>query len=109
MTARQARNHFCGVWPTAQVLLYSLELSTGREFSGTWVDFVANCIISRSWRRSMEKLLLTVREAADVLSVSRSRVYELIYAQQLDSVKIGRSRRVSLASVRRLADGPSAA
>jgi excisionase family DNA binding protein len=56
----------------------------------------------------MEKLLLTVREAADVLSVSRSRVYELIYAEQLDSVKIGRSRRVSLASVRRLADGPSA-
>ena len=42
----------------------------------------------------MEKLLLTVREAADVLSVSRSRVYELIYAEQLDSVKIGRSRRV---------------
>ena len=27
----------------------------------------------------MEKLLLTVREAAEVLSVSRSRVYELIY------------------------------
>ena len=57
----------------------------------------------------MEKLLLTVREAADVLSVSRSRAYELIYAEQLDSVKIGRSRRVSLASVRRLAEGPSAA
>ena len=55
----------------------------------------------------MEKLLLTVREAADVLSVSRSRVYELIYAEQLESVKIGRSRRVSLASVRRLAEGPS--
>jgi len=49
----------------------------------------------------MEKLLLTVWEAADVLCVSRSRVYELIYAEQLDSVKIGRSRRVSLASVRR--------
>jgi excisionase family DNA binding protein len=55
----------------------------------------------------MEKLLLTVREAADVLSVSRSRVYELIYAEQLDSVKIGRSRRVSLASARRFAKGPS--
>jgi excisionase family DNA binding protein len=56
----------------------------------------------------MEKLLLTVREAADVLSVSRSRVYELIYAEQLDSVKIGRSRRVSLASVRRFVEDPSA-
>jgi excisionase family DNA binding protein len=56
----------------------------------------------------MEKLLLTVREAADVLSVSRSRVYELIHAEQLDSVKIGRSRRVSLASVRRFVEGPSA-
>jgi excisionase family DNA binding protein len=56
----------------------------------------------------MEKLLLTVWEAADVLSVSRSRVYELLYAEQLDSVKIGRSRRVAPASVRRLADGPSA-
>jgi len=30
----------------------------------------------------MEKLLLTVWEAADVLSVSRSRVYELLYAEQ---------------------------
>ena len=46
----------------------------------------------------MEKLLLTVWEAADVLSVSRSRVYELLYAEQLDSVKIGRSRRVALVS-----------
>jgi excisionase family DNA binding protein len=56
----------------------------------------------------MEKLLLTVRKAADVLSVSQSRVYELLYAEQLDSVKILRSRRVALASLRRLADGPSA-
>jgi excisionase family DNA binding protein len=56
----------------------------------------------------MEKLLLAVWEAADVLCVSRSRVYGLLYAEQLDSVKIGRSRRVALASVRRLADGPSA-
>jgi hypothetical protein len=30
----------------------------------------------------MEKLLLTVWEAADVLSISRSRVYELLYAEQ---------------------------
>ena len=44
----------------------------------------------------MEKLLLTVWETADVLSVSRSRVYELLDAEQLDLVKIGRSRRVPL-------------
>jgi excisionase family DNA binding protein len=56
----------------------------------------------------MEKLLLTVWKAADVLAVSRPRVYELLYAEQLDSVKIGRFRRVSLASVGRLANGPSA-
>ena len=30
----------------------------------------------------MEKLLLTARETADVLSVSRSRVYELLYAER---------------------------
>jgi excisionase family DNA binding protein len=56
----------------------------------------------------MEKLLLTVREAADVLSVSRSRVYELIYAEQLDSVKIGRSS-AGVASVgAAIGGGPSA-
>jgi excisionase family DNA binding protein len=56
----------------------------------------------------MEKLLLTVWEAADVLRVSRSRGYELLYAQQLDSVKIGRSWRVALLRCGALADGPSA-
>jgi hypothetical protein len=36
----------------------------------------------------MQKLLLTVQEAADVPSVSRPRVYGLISAELLDSVKI---------------------
>jgi excisionase family DNA binding protein len=39
-------------------------------------------------------LLLTVVEAAEVLSVGRSTVYELIYAKQLPSVKIGNCRRI---------------
>jgi hypothetical protein len=39
---------------------------------------------SKAGDNRMEKLLLTVWEAADVLSVSRSRVYELLYAEQLD-------------------------
>jgi hypothetical protein len=53
----------------------------------------------------MEKLLLTVwgRRRA---RVSPSRVYELLYAEQLDSVKIGWSRRVSPASALHLAEGP---
>jgi len=110
VTDKPGRNDFCGVWRTAKVLLYSLGLSTGREphwhpRRTVWPTEASG----QAGDDGMEKLLLTVREAADVLSVSRSRVYELIYAEQLDSVKIGRSRRVSQASVRRLADGPSAA
>ena len=42
----------------------------------------------------MEKLLLTVGEAAVVLGVGKSRVYDLMRLRQLRSVKIGRSRRV---------------
>jgi excisionase family DNA binding protein len=56
----------------------------------------------------MERLLFTVRETAEMLGVSRSRVYELISAEQLASVKIGRSRRVSLASIRRFVEKAAA-
>jgi excisionase family DNA binding protein len=85
-------------------------LSTGRELhwhlgQAVWPTKASG----QAGDDRMEKLLLTVREAAEVLSVSRSQEYELIYAEQLDSVKIGRSRRVSLASVQRLADGLPAA
>ena len=52
-------------------------------------------------RMIMERLLFTVRETAEMLGVSRSRVYELISTEQLASVKIGRSRRVSLTSIQR--------
>ena len=39
-------------------------------------------------------LLLTVREAAWILQVSRTTVYELMYAGSLLSVKIGTCRRI---------------
>ena len=39
-------------------------------------------------------LLLTVLEVAESLGVSRSTVYELLYARRFPSVKIGNSRRV---------------
>ena len=42
----------------------------------------------------MEKLLYTPREAALLLSLSRTKVYELIASGELDSIQVGRSRRI---------------
>jgi excisionase family DNA binding protein len=41
-----------------------------------------------------QKILLTPAEVAEVLSVSRSVVYDLIAAKEFRSIKVGRSRRV---------------
>ena len=41
------------------------------------------------------KLLLTVPEAAKVLGLSRSILYELLLAGEIRSLKIGRSRRLT--------------
>ena len=42
----------------------------------------------------MDKLLLTPEEAAEVLSIGRSKVYELIGPGHIASVRIDRSRRI---------------
>lgn len=42
----------------------------------------------------MEKVLLTVEEAAEVLNISRSKLYELLQGDVLGSVKIGKVRRI---------------
>ncbi len=47
----------------------------------------------------MEKLLLTPEEAAEVIGVSRSKVYDLMRTQELESVRIGGSRRVPTAAI----------
>lgn len=44
--------------------------------------------------RTMPRLLLTPEEAAQVLGIGRTKVYELILDRTLESVKIGASRRV---------------
>jgi len=44
---------------------------------------------------SPEKLAYTVRDAATMLSLSRSLVYELINAGQIETIKIGRARRIT--------------
>ena len=48
----------------------------------------------------MEKLLLSPEEAAEVLGVGRSTVYDLMRMRLLPSVKIGRSRRVPAEALR---------
>lgn len=47
-------------------------------------------------------LVVTVRYAAAMLSVSRSRIYELIAQGVLATNRIGRSRRVSVKSIQML-------
>ncbi len=44
-------------------------------------------------------LLLTVEETAELLHIGRSKVFDLIRCRELDSVKIGRLRRVPQSAV----------
>jgi excisionase family DNA binding protein len=46
--------------------------------------------------------LMTVREVAELLHLSRTKVYELINLRELRTVKIGRCVRVPEAAVREL-------
>jgi excisionase family DNA binding protein len=45
------------------------------------------------------RLLLTAEEAAEELRIARSRVFDLMAAGELPSVKIGRSRRITRAAL----------
>jgi excisionase family DNA binding protein len=52
----------------------------------------------------MEKILLTAEEAAEVLGVGKSTVYDLIRLHLLRSVQIGRSRRIPVDACRGMVD-----
>ncbi len=58
-----------------------------------------------------QRLLVTVEEAAKMLSIGRTVAYQLMQKGEISSVKIGRTRRVAVTSigeyVRRLVDGVS--
>jgi excisionase family DNA binding protein len=47
----------------------------------------------------VEKLLLTAEETAEVLGIGRSKVYELLRAGVIQSVRIGACRRIPAAAV----------
>ncbi len=49
------------------------------------------------WPQS--KLLVTVEEAARMLSVGRSLLYRLVLRQEIASVKIGRTRRIPVTAL----------
>ena len=60
---------------------------------------------ARDDEERMIKLLLTPEEAAKVLSVGRSKVYELISDGRLASVRIGASRRVPAEALTEFVEG----
>lgn len=47
----------------------------------------------------MDKLLLTPPEAATILGVGRTKLYELLRSGALDSIRIGASRRIPAPAV----------
>jgi excisionase family DNA binding protein len=55
----------------------------------------------------MDKLLLTPVEAATVLGIGRSKLYELLQSGQLASVRIGTCRRIPAEAVHSFSDDSS--
>ena len=53
----------------------------------------------------MESMLLKPEEVAECLNIGRSKVYELIRADTLESVRIGACRRIPRAAVQRYVEG----
>jgi excisionase family DNA binding protein len=51
------------------------------------------------------KLLLRVHEAAEILSIARSKAYAMVHAGELPSVKLGKSIRVPAASLKQFVEG----
>ena len=47
----------------------------------------------------MDAILVSVEEAAHRLSMSQSKVYDLVLSGQIESIKVGRSRRVLVAGI----------
>lgn len=55
----------------------------------------------------MDRLLLKPSEAAALLGIGRTKIYELIRANQLPHRRVGKSIRVSVAQLRDWAEAPA--
>ena len=55
------------------------------------------------WGKRWTEFSLTAEEAADCLKVGRCKVYDLIRTGELESIKIGRLRRIPVDAVREFA------
>ena len=53
----------------------------------------------------MEKLLLRPSEAAELIGVKRTTFYRLVKSKQIPTCLVGKSIRISLAALRKWADG----
>ena len=59
--------------------------------------------MTRSGSAPVERVLLTAEEVAEALHIGRTRVFALIAAREITSVKIGNLRRVPVDAVREYA------
>src|SRR5262245_7590936 len=53
-------------------------------------------------RNGDRPLFVTVKEAAKMLSISRTKLYEMIYKEEIPSKMFGKSRRIPLTALERL-------
>jgi len=52
----------------------------------------------------MEKLLITPKEATEVLSIGRNRIYELVATGQIKAIRSGKAIKIPMTEVRRWID-----
>ena len=58
--------------------------------------------------RKNERITLSIAETADTLGVSRSRVYQLIESNQLNSIVLGRRRLIRVRDIEAMLDAAGA-
>jgi len=84
---------------------------------GRLLEVMSNCRQSEppkpAPRPLPERLLLTVEEAAEQLGIGRTLIYKLISSGEIESIRIGRLRRVPTAAIqeyarRLVSDAPAA-